>query len=126
MKRDGSVHSRRRLLGMGAGMTPLVLTLASRPALGNECTNSALLSGNNSTSTRRDPNYCYYQELDPISSAFVAEQQRITTELNAAWAAGDSTLAAQLQDEYYALVDDYNAQMAALKSKYSVYPGFSA
>lgn len=122
--RNASGHSRRRLLGMGAGMTPFVLTLASRPALGNECTNSALMSGNTSWGARRDPNTCFYNELAPITAAYNAEAQQIMTQLYAAWAAGDTDLATQLQTEYYALTDKYNADVAALRQKYAGYPGF--
>ena len=62
-KQNTAKQSRRRLLGAGAAIAPFVLTVASRPALGVECTGSALMSGNHSTSMRRDPNVCYYQEL---------------------------------------------------------------
>ena len=120
----GGGHSRRRLLGMSAGVTPFVLTIASRPALGSECTHSALLSGNNS-SLRRDPNTCYYNELNPITSAYETQKQAIISELYAAWGAGAPQEEIDaIYARYYALEDDYRAQVSALQSKYRQYPNF--
>ena len=88
---------------MGAGVTPFVLTIASRPALGSECTHSALLSGNNS-SLRRDPNTCYYNELAPITSAYQTQRQAIISELYAAWGSGASQeVIDEIYSRYYAL-----------------------
>ena len=62
--------------------------------------------------------------LEEITAAYNAEAQQIMTQLYAAWAAGDTDLATQLQTEYYALTDKYNADVAALRQKYAGYPGF--
>jgi len=118
-------HGRRRVLGMGAAATPFVLTLMNRPALGNECTHSALLSGNGSTSARRDPNACFRQELGRLNGAASQQSSALSGQLANAQLAGDIAEVTRLQGAIAGVQSSNAASVSALRARYRSYPGFN-